>query len=213
MSERSTTEDFVARHETVRAEAFGSRTSELQAHQDLLPPKMRKELAAAAARLAPQPQAVPKEKWARLAQASLRRPSSLGFVALHGTEELSEILTGARTTAGRSGKLLRSWEARGLVRAYETSGHGRKPFLTGLEIPLVTEAALWLVERRFSAYASSWDGGAPMGQAQALAIASHALSVGEYPPPIYLRHEAEAYLTARRSSSPAIPARGRPRRR
>jgi hypothetical protein len=198
MSARGTTQEFAARHETVRAEAFGSRTRELDAYQDLLPPKMRKELASAAARLAPQPQAAPKEKWSRLTQASLRKASSLGFVAVHGTEELSEILTGSRTSAGRSGKLLRSWEARGLVRAYETSGHGRKPFLTGLEIPLVTEAALWLVDRRFSAYASSGDGGAPMTQSQALAIACAALSDGEYPPPIYRRHEARALLESQR---------------
>jgi hypothetical protein len=163
--------------------------------KDLLPRKALTRLVEAAAKVAPGRTAAARAKWVALLDEALAYPTRLGFVTVDGTAGLGRLVSKTDRASGSADRSLKAWEAKGLVRAFEERPPGRKGRLCGVQMPLVTDVATWLVDRNASFLLStvqSKDG--PMFPSVALTLAVNALTNWHPPPSAVTGRDAERLL-------------------
>lgn len=197
------------RDEQQRARDLGLGISSSQAQevaatarrQQILGPKIRRQIADAAARLNPINGRTAQAKWDRLLALATAKPGSLGFVPVgdHGTTSLALKLS---TSSGNVSTMLARLEGDGLIVTYGRWETARRPRLVAVQVPLLTDALVWLAQRRY------WDlsKGGPantMRSVDALNLACECLARRSAPPQhLVTQADAENYLRRLRRRPP-----------
>jgi hypothetical protein len=157
-------------HKHARDDAFQGRSE--HSTSDLLRPKARAALRHAVESWQPGRGARAQEKWSTIVRIASAKPRTLGFVILNprGTEALAKILG---TSSGNVSGTLSRWKAAtGAVLPYTQERERGLPVVTGLQIPDLTDALVWLATRTFYKLQGSSLGGPPMTIPQAQLIAA-----------------------------------------